>query len=293
MNRCAAIAIALAVLLGPSSDAQSVNCPGAAPRSTMADWTSASFRGEGDLLYMSGGLDESTPGAFDAALKCWPNVKTIVMEWVPGSDGIDYFDLAQTVRAKGLNTRVPQSGLVASGGADFFLAGNKRTIELGACAGVHAWGAGCRRHATPATPRHPGDRRCLDAATLPRSDPLHQEYLDFFPKIGISNDFYWFTLEAATFDDMYYMTKADMQKYSFATDFEGSGDTDQLRCENLDKIKITHGDPAHVHPIAVDHDHTKDKEESSSFVVSSGSALQAGTAAVAALLVCVVTLVAK
>ena len=121
----------------------------------------------------------------------------------------------------------------------------------------------------------------------------HKEYLDFFPKIGISNDFYWFTLEAATFDDMYYMTKADMQKYSFATDFEGSGDTDQLRCENLDKIKITHGDPAHVHPIEVDHDHTGDKGGSSSFVVSSGSALQAGTAVVAALLVCVVTLVAK
>ena len=133
----------------------------------------------------------------------------------------------------------------------------------------------------------------MDAATLPRSDPLHQEYLDFFPKIGISNDFYWFTLEAATFDDMYYMTKADMQKYSFATDFEGSGDTDHLRCENLDKIKITHGDPAHVHPIEVDHDHTGDKGGSSSFVVSSGSALQAGTAVVAALLVCVVTLVAK
>ena len=67
---CAAIVIALAVLLGPSSDAESVHCPGAAPQSTMADWTSASFRGDGDLLYMSAGLDESTPGAFDVALKC-------------------------------------------------------------------------------------------------------------------------------------------------------------------------------------------------------------------------------
>ena len=66
----AAIVIALAVLLGPSSDTESVHCPGAAPQSTMADWTSASFRGDGDLLYMSAGLDESTPGAFDAALKC-------------------------------------------------------------------------------------------------------------------------------------------------------------------------------------------------------------------------------
>ena len=121
------------------------------------------------------------------------------------------------MRAKGLNTRVPLNGLVASGGADFFLAGNKRTIELGACAGVHAWGEGCRRHATPATPRHPGDRRCLDAATLPRSDPLHQDFLDFFPKIGISNDFYWFTLEAATEKGMFYRTKADMQKYRNAT----------------------------------------------------------------------------
>ena len=67
---CAAIVIALAVPLGPSSDAESVHCPGAAPQSTMADWTSASLRGDGDLLYMSAGLDESTPGAFDAALKC-------------------------------------------------------------------------------------------------------------------------------------------------------------------------------------------------------------------------------
>ena len=59
----AAIVIALAVLLGPSSDTESVHCPGAAPQST-------TFRGDGDLLY--GGLDESTPGAFDidAALKC-------------------------------------------------------------------------------------------------------------------------------------------------------------------------------------------------------------------------------
>ena len=97
--------------------------------------------------------------------------------------------------------------------------------------------------------------------------PKHKEYLDFFPKIGISNDFYWFTLEAATYTGMYYMTKADMQKYRYATNYEGSGDTDQLYCENLDKIKITHSDPAHVHPIEVDHDHTKGKERSSSFVV--------------------------
>lgn len=92
--------------------------------------------------------------------------------------------------------------------------------------------ATCHSRHTPETGGAWTPRPCL------AQTPKHKEYLDFFPKIGISNDFYWFTLEAATYTGMYYMTKADLQKYRYATDYEGSGDTDQLYCENLDKIKI-------------------------------------------------------
>ena len=65
--------------------------------------------------------------------------------------------------------------------------------------------------ATPETGGAWTPRPCL-ARTLE-----HKEYLDVFPNIGISNDFYWFTLEAATEKGMFYRTKADMQKYRFAT----------------------------------------------------------------------------
>ena len=46
---------------------------------------------------------------------------------------------ARLVRERGLNTLIPGSGMIASGGTDFFLAGVKRTVQPGAKIGVHSW----------------------------------------------------------------------------------------------------------------------------------------------------------
>ncbi len=46
------------------------------------------------------------------------------------------------VRRLGLNTKVNQRSIIASGRIDFFLAGKTRTVAKGAKIGVHSWGSG-------------------------------------------------------------------------------------------------------------------------------------------------------
>ncbi len=55
------------------------------------------------------------------------------------------------------------------------------------------------------------------AADLPRDDPEHAPYLEYFAAIGISPDFYWFTLEAAPPDGIHYLTPTEMVEFGVVT----------------------------------------------------------------------------
>ena len=180
----------------------------------------ATFYVEGDTAYMKGEIGEPTLGVVTVLLKDNPDLKTIVMNNVPGSDD-DETNLRASllVHERELTTYIPADGMIASGGVDFFLAGKERMVEEGACVGVHAW---------------QDDDDPTPAAELPRNHPGHWMFLDYFRKIGMNEEFYWYTLQAAPAEGMYWMTAEELLRYGVATKVvappEGSGF--QLLCDH-------------------------------------------------------------
>lgn len=135
-----------------------------------------------------------------------PAVTEVEMLDVPGSStpGNESLEGGLVLRAQGLDTFLPGDGQVESGGVDVFMAGVERVVADGGCLGVHA------------TELDFGDGP-VSAADLPRDDPEHEPYLEYFEAIGIPADFYWFTLQAAPPEGIHYLTPEEMVRYDVVT----------------------------------------------------------------------------
>ena len=157
-------------------------------------------------LVITGHLNNNTLEDLQETIAAHPDVHTLILLDVPGSVGDEsVIDLFYWVNDRGLATHIPADGHVASGGTDLFLAGAERTIEPGARLGVHSW--------QQISGRTEGDDR---------EAPEHQTYLDLYQHVGIPEDFYWFTLQAAPPDDMYYLTSHEIDTFNLLT-----GDPDE------------------------------------------------------------------
>ena len=122
---------------------------------------------------------------------------------VPGSaDDEGNLELGRMLRGAGVTTYLPAQALVASGGTDLFLSGAKRIMERGAMVGVHSW----------------ADGDGTVGGKIPRDNPAHQMYLDYYREMGIPEDFYWFTLQAAPPEGIHWMTEAELQDYAIYTE---------------------------------------------------------------------------
>ena len=108
--------------------------------------------------------------------------------------------LAYRVREIGLNTHLTKSSEIHSGGVDLFLAGVERTMERGATIGVHSWSDGER-----------------DARDYPKNAPEHEQNRLYIQRMLGSDAFYWFTIYAASADDIHVMTDAEIEKYGILT----------------------------------------------------------------------------
>lgn len=160
------------------------------------------FTVEGDRIVAVGTIDASAMADFLEVAENNPEVGILLLRTIDGSvDDEANLEFSRAVREMGFDTIVPSDGLVASGGTDLFLAGNRRTLEPGACVGVHSWGDG----GPPAT-------------DLPRNHSIHAEYLDYYRDLGVNTEFYWFTLEAATVDEMHWMTAIEADRFEMSTD---------------------------------------------------------------------------
>lgn len=165
-----------------------------------ADNVPATFTVKDDIAYMEGVITAALPATVLRLLFEHPEVTTIEMSIVPGSiDDEANVRAALYVHEHNLATKLNAYSAIASGGTDFFLAGTTRTVEDGATIGVHSWGG-------PVT-----------ATEIPRDDPAHQIYLDYYEAIGIPAEFYWYTLEAAPAEDIHLMTEEEMDLYHVRT----------------------------------------------------------------------------
>jgi hypothetical protein len=160
---------------------------------------------DGDQATMTGVLDTSTPEVVEDLLDDYPELEVIVMTDVPGSvDDDANLEAARLIAEAGIDTHVPADGVIASGGVDFFLAGEVRTYEPGAEFGVHSWAA----------------EDGTTGSDLPQTDPEHDPYLDYFDEIGIDDDFYWFTLDAAPAESIHVMTERELERFDVGTEVD-------------------------------------------------------------------------
>ncbi|MDA7966484.1 alpha/beta hydrolase [Ruegeria sp.] len=157
-------------------------------------------------LVVTGVIDAETEYFLREAAAANPGAKQLVLHDIPGSvdDENSLVGLSRFVRDSNLTTVVPATGMVASGGTDLALMGRNRIIEPGACVGVHTWAAG-------------GLFGFETGAELPRDDPAHQLYLQFYRDMGIDEEFYWFTLEAAGADTIYWMSEDEINRFDLST----------------------------------------------------------------------------
>ena len=163
------------------------------------EFRSASFHVVKDRAIMSGTIDGSTPGAVLRLILEHPQVRLIEMQNVPGSaDDHSNLFAASLVRKHGFDIHLADGAEIASGGVDFFCAGNQRTIGKGAKIGVHSWAEG---------------ENGTEGGDLPKDHPGHQMFLDFYRTMGIPTEFYWFTLKAASAEDIHWMKPEEISKF--------------------------------------------------------------------------------
>lgn len=157
----------------------------------------------GGLLFVRGVVDSGSRDQVYDALRDAPNVRVVVLTSVPGSaDDEGNLELGRMLRGAGMITYLPAQALVASGGTDLFLSGAQRIVERGAMVGVHSW----------------ADSDGTFGGELPRDDRAHQTYLEYYREMGIPEDFYWFTLQAAPPEGMHWMTEAELDDYAIYTE---------------------------------------------------------------------------
>ncbi len=164
----------------------------------------STFTIQGEYAYMSGVTTADTIRQINILVNDYPDVTTIIFESVEGTyDDNSNIEVCRVIRNSGLNTYLPSTGEVASGGVDLLIAGVERTVENGGKVGVHSW----------------SDGTIDNALELGSDHPEHQLYIDFYTEMTLPDPsgFYYFTLNQADADDMYYMTHDELVQYGVIT----------------------------------------------------------------------------
>lgn len=160
-----------------------------------------------ETVLMRGEIKSRTLRDFRNMLAGHPNIKLINMATVPGSnDDAINFQVGKLLRQNNINTHVLDNNFIASGGVDFFLAGVQRSRGSETRFGVHSWSDGNGRQATD----------------FPMDSSEHDANINYYVNLGYSaqwsRDFYFFTINAASADDIHWMTEGELQQYNLFTE---------------------------------------------------------------------------
>ena len=161
------------------------------------------FTPSGDALIINGETQTDTLAKFKIALDQYPNTRTIILNIVPGSDDDDVnLKMARVIRKKNLSTHLTKDSIIESGGIELFIGGVERTMERGAQVGVHSWS---------------DDDDGYEAHELPKDHKDHKPYIKTYQKLGIPKSFYWFVVNAAPANGMYFMTEDELMRFNLLT----------------------------------------------------------------------------
>lgn len=166
---------------------------------------SSVFTVTGENAFLSGILGTYTYNQILEINSDYPNVKTIVLGAIDGSVNDDInVETGRLIRMAGYATHLKSDSDIASGGVDLFCSGKTRTREAGSKIGVHAW---C----------------CYEGKTadqLAKDSPGHDSQISYFKEMLSDTNgpaFYFFTINAASFDEIHEMTDAEIAKYQLTT----------------------------------------------------------------------------
>jgi len=154
---------------------------------------------------MNGDMGNRIEKQLNNLMEDYPNIKLLHFGECPGSKNDEaMMDAAKILRNNGINTHLPSNAIVESGAVDLFLSGNIRTRDPGSKIGVHSWSSG-NSSATDYSLGH----------------EEHQPYINFYIFCGFSNEqakeFYYFTINSAGPNDIYYMTDEEINEYNLIT----------------------------------------------------------------------------
>ena len=170
------------------------------------DDTPLNFEADGDVAFVNGVTMSQSLQTAKNFFQQNPSVQILAFEDVPGSaDDETNLKIAKLIRQKGYATYLFEDSQIESGGVDLFIAGSTRTAECGAKVGVHSWA-------------EDGDDGAYDGRDLPKNHPDHTPYISYYTEMGLDTSFYWYTLQAAPANGMYYMRSDEMEKYKVVTE---------------------------------------------------------------------------
>jgi len=152
---------------------------------------------------MNGVLNGGTPNNFNQLIADYPNIEMINMLDCPGSEDDEAnLIVSQTMHDKGISFHLFSTSQIASGAVDMYVGGIRRTRDTGSQIGVHSWGAG---------PNEP------IATSYPIGHTIHLPYINYYVSVGFTQveaeSFYYFTINAASADNIYWMADAEIEQY--------------------------------------------------------------------------------
>jgi hypothetical protein len=156
---------------------------------------------------LDGTIDSNSFSQFSQMLNEHPEIEVILFDVAPGSFNDDVtFQIGRRIRDLNLDTRITDNGIIASGAVDLFLAGNNRTRGFNTSIAVNSW----------------VDSSGNQASSFPEDSSVHNFYINYYFDIGLgtqlATDFYFFSINAADSDDLYFLTEGDIQFYQIFTE---------------------------------------------------------------------------
>jgi len=161
---------------------------------------------DGTTIEMEGEIGSSSLDDFNAIIDQYPDVNLVHIVDCDGSvDDEICFLLMKRVHDLGINTHILDNGWVASGGSDLFFSGIHRTKGANTKIGVHAWSEGSN-----------------EAVDYPVGHANHLPYIAAYVSIGFTQEkaeaLYYFIINAASADDIHWMTDAEIEAYSILSE---------------------------------------------------------------------------
>ncbi len=153
-------------------------------------------------IEVNGEIEDSSLDDFNELIMNYPNMELINIIEILGSQNDDInLALSKQVYSLDIDIRLLDNGEIASGEVDLFLAGRNRSKGSNTRIRVHSWSDGANQ-----------------ASYFHEGDPVHQPYINYYVSVGFSQeeaeDFYYFTINAASAEDIHWMTDEEIKRYT-------------------------------------------------------------------------------